>query len=116
VLVQDAAHASLLRSTRQQLHAQLYRVELPGPKLPVTVPVESRRIVADPVPVLIGIPAPVSPHDAPCDGELRQTARNIRARRKCGYDALAGGDRVSLQRRVCELSVPLEIASAKILS
>jgi predicted ATPase len=43
VLVQDAAHASLLRSTRQQLHAQLYQVELPGPKLPVTAPVESRR-------------------------------------------------------------------------
>ena len=39
LLVQDAAHASLLRSTRQQLHAQLYQVELPGPKLPVTAPV-----------------------------------------------------------------------------
>ena len=26
------------------------------PKLPVTAPVESRRIVADPVPVLIGMP------------------------------------------------------------
>jgi len=56
VLVQDAAHASLLRSTQQQLHAQLYQVELPGPKLPVTAPVESRRIVADSVPVLIGMP------------------------------------------------------------
>ena len=55
LLVQDAAHASLLRSTRQQLHAQLYQVELPGPKLPVTAPVESRRIVADPVPALIGM-------------------------------------------------------------
>jgi predicted ATPase len=56
VLVQDAAHASLLRSTRQQLHAQLYQVKLPGPKLPVTAPVESRADVADPVPVLIGMP------------------------------------------------------------
>jgi hypothetical protein len=98
VLVQDAAHASLLRSTRQQPHAQIYQVELPGPKLPVTAPVESRRIVADPVPVLIGMPRPVSPHDAPCDGELRQAARNIRARRKCGYDALAGDDRVGSEQ------------------
>ena len=43
MLVQDAAHASLLRSTQQQLHAQLYQVELPGPKLPVTAGVEADR-------------------------------------------------------------------------
>jgi hypothetical protein len=29
---------------------------------------------------------------------LRQAARNIRARRKCGYDALAGGDRVGSEQ------------------
>jgi hypothetical protein len=56
MLVQDAAYASLLRSTRQQLHAQLYQVEPTGPEAAGHRPGGVEADVADPVPVLIGMP------------------------------------------------------------